>query len=329
MSWSGLTDSDLANVANDRIELTGLTITTTHGVLEFEKQIPQPFIVDLLLDADLAPAGQNDDLNASLSYAEVAARVIEVATAQTFDLIEALAEAIASACLEWTFVEAVTVRVRKPHAPAGVAFETSGGPAVTIRREQRRNVVIAMGTNLGRRIATLRSAQAALARIDGLEITHVSPLVETAPMGGISQPDYLNAVVVGTTRLTGEHLLRELHRIEAEHGRVREVRWGARTLDLDLIQLGTPGEADEVRTGGPDAAAPDAMRSPLAIPHPRAHERGFVMVPWAQAAPWGKVRTPDGILDVVDLARELGDQGVRPGPAWSEDEYLDLTAGQL
>ena len=324
MSWT-----DLPTSGSDRIELTGLTLTATHGVLDFEKQIPQPFLVDVVLEADLHPAGQHDDLNASLSYAEVAARIIEVGTQQTFDLIEALADAIAAACLEWPFVEAVNVRVRKPHAPAGVPFEADGGPAVSIRRERRRSVVIAMGTNLGRRIATLRSARTALERIDGLDLTHVSPLVETAPMGGISQPDYLNAVVVGSTRLTGEHLLRELHRIEAEHGRVRQVRWGARTLDLDLIQLGTPGESDEVRVGGPDAAAANASSSPLAIPHPRAHERGFVMVPWAQATPWGKVRTPDGVLDVVDLARELGGQGVRPGPAWSDEEYLDLGVGAL
>ena len=308
----------------DRIDIAGLHITATHGVLDFEKRIPQPFLVDVTLEADLLPAAERDDLTASLSYADVAARVIEVATAQTFDLIEALAQAIASACLEWTFVEAVTVRVRKPHAPAGVAFENGGGPSVTIRREQCRNVVIAMGTNLGRRIATLRSAVDALRALPGVRVTHVSPLVETEPLGGVSQPDYLNAVVVGTTRLTGEHLLRELHRIEAEHGRVREIRWGARTLDLDLIQLGLPGESSEVRTDTPGAAARDAMTSPLALPHPRAHERGFVMVPWAQATPWGKVRTPEGILDVVDLARELADQGVRPGPSWADEEFITL-----
>lgn len=315
--------------ASDRIEITGLSVTTTHGVLDFEKQIPQPFVIDLTLEADLRAAGESDDLAASLSYADVAAKVVEVATASTFDLIEALAEAIAAACLEWTFVEAVTVRVFKPHAPAGVPFTPSGGPSVVIRREASRNVVIAMGTNLGRRVATLRSAVQALRGIDGLNVVHVSPLVETAPMGGVSQPDYLNAVVVGTTRLSGEHLMRELHRIEAEHGRVREVRWGARTLDLDLIQLGSPADGTEVRQGGPDAAAAEATRSPLALPHPRAHERGFVMVPWAQATPWGSVRTPNGVMDVVDVARGLIGQGVRPGPSWTDEEYLDLGTGGL
>lgn len=319
----------------DTITLTGLAITACHGVLDFEKQIPQPFVVDLSLEADLAPAGRSDDLTASLSYADVAARVVEVAGGEPVDLIETLAERIADAGLEWAFVEAVDVMVRKPHAPAGVPFTpTTGvmaGPAVSVRRERRRAVVIAMGTNLGRRVATMRSALESLRALDGLDVVHVSPLVETDPVGGVEQPDYLNAVVVGFTRLTGEHLLAELHRIEAEHGRRRDVRWGARTLDLDIISLGTPGESDEVRAGGErDGVTPgaaEASKSPLALPHPRAHERAFVVVPWWQAAPWMTLRTPEGVVALDDHVRALDVAGVRRGPVWDAEEYLDLEGG--
>ncbi|CAM3133823.1 MULTISPECIES: 2-amino-4-hydroxy-6-hydroxymethyldihydropteridine diphosphokinase [Dermacoccus] len=319
----------------DTITLTGLAITACHGVLDFEKQIPQPFVVDLSLEADLAPAGRSDDLTASLSYADVAARVVEVASGEPVDLIETLAERIADAGLEWAFVEAVDVMVRKPHAPAGVPFTpTTGvmaGPAVSVRRERRRAVVIAMGTNLGRRVATMRSALESLRALDGLDVVHVSPLVETDPVGGVEQPDYLNAVVVGFTRLTGEHLLAELHRIEAEHGRRRDVRWGARTLDLDIISLGTPGESDEVRAGGErDGVTPgaaEASKSPLALPHPRAHERAFVVVPWWQAAPWMTLRTPEGVVALDDHVRALDVAGVRRGPVWDAEEYLDLEGG--
>ena len=165
------------------------------------------------------------------------------------------------------FVEAVDVMVRKPHAPAGVPFTpTTGvmaGPAVSVRRERRRAVVIAMGTNLGRRVATMRSALESLRALDGLDVVHVSPLVETDPVGGVEQPDYLNAVVVGFTRLTGEHLLAELHRIEAEHGRRRDVRWGVRTLDLDVVTLGEAGREDEIvladERDGVQAGAADAF----------------------------------------------------------------------
>ena len=283
----------------------------------------------------MAPAGRSDDLTASLSYADVAARVVEVASGEPVDLIETLAERIADAGLEWAFVEAVDVMVRKPHAPAGVPFTpTTGvmaGPAVSVRRERRRAVVIAMGTNLGRRVATMRSALESLRALDGLDVVHVSPLVETDPVGGVEQPDYLNAVVVGFTRLTGEHLLAELHRIEAEHGRRRDVRWGARTLDLDIISLGTPGESDEVRAGGErdgvTAGAAEASKSPLALPHPRAHERAFVVVPWWQAAPWMTLRTPEGVVALDDHVRALDVAGVRRGPVWDAEEYLDLEGG--
>ena len=320
---------------SDTITLTGLAISARHGVFDFEKQIPQPFVVDLSLEADLAPAGRSDDLTASLSYADVAARVVEVASGEPVDLIETLAERIADAGLEWAFVEAVDVMVRKPHAPAGVPFTpTTGvmaGPAVSVRRERRRAVVIAMGTNLGRRVATMRSALESLRALDGLDVVHVSPLVETDPVGGVEQPDYLNAVVVGFTRLTGEHLLAELHRIEAEHGRRRDVRWGARTLDLDIISLGTPGESDEVRAGGErdgvTAGAAEASKSPLALPHPRAHERAFVVVPWWQAAPWMTLRTPEGVVALDDHVRALDVAGVRRGPVWDAEEYLDLEGG--
>ncbi|WP_286697074.1 dihydroneopterin aldolase, partial [Dermacoccus sp. UBA1591] len=170
---------------SDRITLTGLAATACHGVLDFEKRIPQPFVLDISLDADLGPAGRSDDLEASLSYADVAARAVEVCSGEPVDLIETLAERVADACLAWEIVEAVDVTVHKPHAPAGVAFTPStgalAGPSVSVRREQRRRVVVAMGTNLGRRVTTLRAALDSLRALEGFEVTQVSPLVETDP----------------------------------------------------------------------------------------------------------------------------------------------------
>ena len=292
-------------------------------------------MLDISLEADLGPAGRSDDLEASLSYADVAARAVEVCSGEPVDLIETLAERVADACLAWEIVEAVDVTVHKPHAPAGVAFTPStgalAGPSVSIRREQRRRVVVAMGTNLGRRVATLRAALDSLRALEGFEVTQVSPLVETDPVGGVAQPDYLNAVVVGVTRLAPGHLIRELHRIEADHGRVRGERWGARTLDLDVVTLGEAGREDEIvladERDGVQAGAADASWSPLALPHPRAHERAFVLVPWAQAAPWMAVRTPDGVLPLLDAVQRVDASGVRRGPSWDDDDHIDLEEG--
>ena len=130
-------------------------------------------------------------------------------------------------------------------------------------------VALALGTNLGDRPRVLRSAVAALAAVEGIELQRVSPVVETDPVGGPEQPDYLNAVVLATTTLEPLELLRACQQVEADHDRVREVRWGPRTLDVDVLAYGSSVVDDPV----------------LTLPHPRAHERAFVLQPWAQVDP--------------------------------------------
>lgn len=128
-------------------------------------------------------------------------------------------------------------------------------------------VAVALGSNLGDRIATLRSAVAALGELG--EVTDLSSLFETAPVGGPEQGAYLNAVAVLDTGIPPLDLLSALQRIEADHGRVRTTRWGARTLDLDIIAYG------EQHIGSPV----------LEVPHPRAAERRFVLEPLVEVWP--------------------------------------------
>lgn len=128
-------------------------------------------------------------------------------------------------------------------------------------------VVIALGSNLGNREATLDFAASRLS--EHLSHIKISSYIETDPVGGPEQPKYLNAVAVGETTLTAEILLNELQQIENEAGRTREVRWGARTLDLDIIMYG-------------DVVSNDPT---LTLPHPRAHERAFVLAPWLEVDP--------------------------------------------
>ena len=127
--------------------------------------------------------------------------------------------------------------------------------------------VIALGSNLGNRELNIDSAIAELAKI--IEITHLSTNYETDPVGGPEQPKYLNAIAIAETELEPEELLTAMLDIENKLGRKREVHWGPRTLDLDLITFG-----DEV------------MDSEfLVLPHPRAHERRFVLEPWLEIEP--------------------------------------------
>jgi 2-amino-4-hydroxy-6-hydroxymethyldihydropteridine diphosphokinase len=127
--------------------------------------------------------------------------------------------------------------------------------------------VIALGSNLGNRELNIDSAIAELAKI--IEITHLSTNHETDPVGGPEQPKYLNAIAIAETELEPEELLTAMLDIENKLGRKREVHWGPRTLDLDLITFG-----DEVIDS-----------EFLVLPHPRAHERRFVLEPWLEIEP--------------------------------------------
>ena len=127
--------------------------------------------------------------------------------------------------------------------------------------------VIALGSNLGNRELYIDSAVAELAKI--IEITHLSTNHETDPVGGPEQPKYLNAIAIAETELDPRELLIVMLEIENKLGRKREVHWGPRTIDLDLIVFG-----DEIIDS-----------ETLVLPHPRAHERKFVLEPWLEIDP--------------------------------------------
>lgn len=128
---------------------------------------------------------------------------------------------------------------------------------------------LGLGSNLGDRAATLRAAISALDTAPGVRVTRVSSLYETPPWGPVPQGPYLNACIGVETRLSPRALLELGLAIERDHGRERAIRWGPRTLDIDLLLYGS----DHVDEDG------------LIVPHPRMAERAFVLVPLAEIAP--------------------------------------------
>ena len=140
---------------------------------------------------------------------------------------------------------------------------------------QGRRAYLGLGANLGDRLAALQAAVDGLAATEGIVVVAVSSVYETSPVGGPPQPDYLNAVVAIDSRLPARALLGVAQALEARAQRVRDVRFGPRTLDVDVLAVG-----DEV------VDEPD-----LVVPHPRLPERAFVLVPLAEVAPPG--RFPD------------------------------------
>ncbi len=168
--------------------------------------------------------------------------------------------------------------------------------ADTLTGEMRpiRRCVLALGSNLGDRMAKLQGALDSLADTPGIWITGVSPVYETEPVDTPEDSDpFLNAVVAVDTMLTGRMLLERALAIEAAYGRrASETRNAPRPLDVDLITMG------DRRSDDPD----------LTLPHPRAHERAFVLAPWADIDAEAVI---PGVGAVLDLLAELDREGIR------------------
>lgn len=152
-------------------------------------------------------------------------------------------------------------------------------------------VFLSLGSNLGDREASIRKALDLIARLPDTHMERVSSFYETEPVGYTEQPDFINAVALIETSLSPADLLHELLGVEKEMGRVRNMRWGPRVIDIDTLLY--------------DHAAIDTAE--LTIPHPRMTERAFVLAPLAEIAP--DIILPDGRTPGDALAA-IGDQGV-------------------
>ncbi|MGC0338909.1 2-amino-4-hydroxy-6-hydroxymethyldihydropteridine diphosphokinase [Streptomyces sp. SLBN-8D4] len=152
--------------------------------------------------------------------------------------------------------------------PASVVQQVDAADA-TLHNPKR--AVLSLGSNLGNRLETLQGAVDALEDTPGVRVKAVSPVYETEPWGvaADSQPSYFNAVVVLKTTLPPSSLLERAHAVEEAFNRVRDERWGPRTLDVDIVTYA-------------DVVSDDPV---LTLPHPRAHERAFVLVPWHDVDP--------------------------------------------
>jgi 2-amino-4-hydroxy-6-hydroxymethyldihydropteridine diphosphokinase len=151
---------------------------------------------------------------------------------------------------------------------------------------------LGLGSNLGDRLSYIESALATIAVTPGVTVVGVSPFVESVAVGGPDQPDYLNAVVVIDTVVSAEGLLALARCCEAHAQRVRDELWGPRTLDVDVLAYG-------------EVTSDDAE---LTLPHPRATQRAFVMLPWATVDPEFMVAG----RAVAEWATQLDDRGIRP-----------------
>lgn len=270
----------------DHILINGLRVVSVVGVLEHERQSPQPLQIDVDIQLDLHDAGLSDDLSETVHYGEVCEQLVAVAASHADLLLERLAQRMAETVLAFPRVHAVDLTLTKLRPPLPVDVASSAVRVHRVRTSAERlsthEAVIALGSNLGDRIGFLEFAIERL----GDSVVAQSEVFETDPVGGpLDQGAYLNMVVVIETELDPYALLRWLHRIEADAGRERTVHWGPRTLDLDVLFFD-----DVVIEGGN-----------LAIPHPRYSERRFVLAPLSQVRPdrcpqgWESTLPPDAV----------------------------------
>ncbi len=152
-----------------------------------------------------------------------------------------------------------------------------------------RTVVLSLGSNLGDRLGHLQLGLSVLCGA-GLSCQAVSSVFETDPVGGPEQDNYLNAVLLGRSALPARDILARCQAAEVSAGRVRAERWGPRTLDVDVIACGEEVSAD-----------PE-----LTLPHPRAHERAFVLVPWLEVAPDATLPGYGQVARLPAVARQAG-----------------------
>lgn len=250
----------------DKITIKGLEVFANHGVFPEENKLGQKFIIDAILYTDTRKAGANDDLSESIHYGEASVFITKFLQENTYQLLEAAAENLAHAMLiQIPLLQKVELEIKKPWAPIGLSVDYV---SVAIARQWHR-AYLSVGSNIGDKEGYIRDALAALDMTEECRIVRTSQLITTEPYGNVEQDDFLNGCVEVDTLLTAEELLVQLHYLEQEAGRERQVHWGPRTLDMDIIFYDK--EIIETET--------------LLVPHVDMENRYFVLKPMAEIAP--------------------------------------------
>lgn len=270
----------------DKIHIKDLEIIGFHGAIPEEKVLGQKFVLSFELDVDLRQAGKNDDLTKTVHYGELAQKVEEEFTKTSYDLIEKAAEEICEfVLLNYPLVKKVKLLLKKPWAPTRKHVEYV---AVEIERKWSK-VYIAAGSNLGNKEETLKEAIDKIDKRKDCVVTKVSNFYTTDPVGYEDQDQFVNCVFEIDTLQTPSELMDTLLEVEKDFKRERIIRWGPRTLDLDIIFYDDIISYDEH----------------ILIPHPRAHERQFVMKPMCDINPY--YVHPIYRKRVMDISSELGE----------------------
>lgn len=250
----------------DEIRIDKLEVYAYHGVFPEENRRGQTFIINAVLYAQTRKAAREDDLTLSTHYGEVCEFMHRFMKDHTYKMIETAAENLArEILLSFPNLQGIELEIQKPDAPISLPFESV---SVKIRRDWHR-VYLAFGSNMGDKEVHIKQGLSLLGQEREIKVLRVSDTIVTKPYGGVEQEDFLNGAVEIDTLLMPEELLEVLHTIEQAENRERIVRWGPRTLDLDIIFY--------------DKAVME--NDALIIPHVDMQNRDFVLKPLVQLIP--------------------------------------------
>ena len=250
----------------DKVILKDFEVLACHGVNLEEKVNKQRFVFTAELDVDFERAAERDDLNETVSYAAVKKEIKAFCEDNCFDLIETLCARLAERILKkFPLARRVELTVKKPDAPMSGKFEYAGVRAV---REWHR-VYLALGSSEGDKNGYLDFAINSLNADDNFAGVRESTRITTNPYGGVAKGQFVNSAVECDTLYSPTKLLAVLNGIEQKGGRVRNERWGDRTLDIDILFY------DDSIISLPD----------LCVPHPDMQNRNFVLAPLCELNP--------------------------------------------
>lgn len=268
----------------DEITIQNLEVFAHHGVLPEEHVLGQKFIICTTLYTETRRAGKQDDLKQSIHYGVVSQDIKQWMETHTCQLIECVAEELCEMLLlKYEALKAIELEVKKPWAPVLLPLEYV---SVKIKRGWNR-VFLALGSNLGDRKQYLDLAVTSCKQRSDMRVKQVATYIETEPYGEYAKYPFLNSCIELETLMTAEELLQFCHEIEQKANREREIHWGPRTLDLDILLFN-----DEI-----------ICTNQLIIPHKEMEKRTFVLEPMCEIAPY--VRHPISKKTMEQLLEEV------------------------